>query len=103
MKLAMMALFDTKAKAFMIPQFYANPAICIRAVRNAVNDPVAGFLYRNPEDFIIFQLGTWDDATGAVELLPQPENHGMCASFVDERLREANKPFNQPKEQGDAS
>lgn len=99
MKLVMMCLFDTKAKAFMVPQFYANTQLAVRAVKNAVNDPVAGFLYRNPEDFILFEVGTWDDTTGLVEVKAVPENHGMCAAMVDAALRAANQPFNKPEEQ----
>ena len=95
MRLTIMALFDTKAKSFMVPQFFATPEMGVRAIRNAVNDPVAGFLYRNPEDFIVFNLGVWDDSTGAVEVKLPPENLGLCAAFVDNALRAANQPFNQ--------
>lgn len=81
MMLRVCALYDTKAKAFMVPQYFATTAMAVRAVKVAVNDPQAGFLYRNPEDFILFHVADWEDQTGKFTPLQQPENLGLCAAF----------------------
>ena len=81
MKLRVIALFDTKAKAFMVPQFFATNEMAQRAVAAAVNDPQAGFLHKNPEDFVLYQVADWDDETGTFGALPVPLNLGMCAVF----------------------
>lgn len=88
MILRVCALFDTKAKAFMVPQFFASTAVAKRAVAAAVNDPQAGFLHKNPEDFILFHVADWEDQNGQFTAMTQPDNLGMCAVFVDRDSRQ---------------
>lgn len=83
MILRVMALFDTKAKAFMVPQFFATTAMAKRAIAAAVNDPAAGFLHKNPEDFILYHVADWSDETGQFTPMATPDNHGMCAQWVN--------------------
>lgn len=88
MILRVCALYDTKAKAFMIPQFFGNTALAKRAVAAAVNDPGAGYLHKNPEDFILFHVADFDDENARFVPMEKPDNLGMCAMFVDRDSRQ---------------
>lgn len=94
--LRVVALFDTKAKAFMLPQYFQTTALAKRAVAAAVNDPEAGFLHKNPEDFILFHIADWNDETGKFETMPQPDNLGMCATFINTNSRQPALNWENP-------
>jgi hypothetical protein len=57
---------DTKAQYYHAPQTYRNSGDAIRACKNAVNDSTSGMFAKNAEDFSLFQVGEWDELTGAI-------------------------------------
>lgn len=67
MNINVYSIFDTKAKVYQKPFFLMNDDVCIRAVKQAVND-VNTEIHHNPEDFIVFQVGMFDDQTGILEV-----------------------------------
>lgn len=73
MKIQMFAVFDKKAIAYAHPHFFHQKGQAIRAFENAVNDGQTQ-LSRNPEDFALFHLGEWDDSTGVVSPLANPQH-----------------------------
>lgn len=99
MILRICAIFDVKAKAYMLPQFFPTVAVARRGVAAAVNDPAAGFLHKNPEDFILYHLGDFNDETGQFTQLPNPDVVLHCATAVDPNIRQAVLPFSQSDSQ----
>lgn len=83
---SVMALYDTKARAFRTPFFVAHVDVGLRAVRGAVNN-AEHELSQYAADFIAYQLGTFDDERGHYEQLAQPLSFGCIASLkaVDTR------------------
>ena len=64
---------DTAAGAFGRPVFVPAIAVAIRSFRDEVNrKDSTEDLAKHPDDFELYELGTFDDATGIVEVLLQP-------------------------------
>lgn len=62
----MFAVRDSKANAFLQPFFSSANGSAIRALADAVNDgksPIA----LHPEDYILYEVGTFDDNLGVIE------------------------------------
>lgn len=68
MKVAMFAIMDGKAKAFLQPFCMMTEAMAVRSFKSAVNTPDHDFC-KFSEDFTLFRVGTFDDATGVIEPL----------------------------------
>lgn len=65
MKMNAYSIWDKKVNAGNVPFFQINHAACIRTlsamVNNGVNKDNGMTIATNPEDFVLFQVGTWDD------------------------------------------
>lgn len=59
------SIFDSKAAVFGPPIFFQNSALAIRSFTDYANDP-SMMIHRHPEDFSLFQIGTFDDNTGVL-------------------------------------
>lgn len=71
MKLEMVAVYDTKAQAYGTPNFVVSLGIAIRSFADEVNRPDANnVLYRHPDDFVLYHLGSYDDTTATFDQLP---------------------------------
>lgn len=66
MKLHAYTIRDTKADTWGIPFFVKNDASAKRAFYNLVNDPQST-VNRNPEDYLLYKVGTWDDEGAIIE------------------------------------
>lgn len=69
------SIFDVKAKHFGVPFYAPNKAVGLRNVQSLVRDgsASASMLSRFPEDFVLYDLGTFDDERGVFELRPAPD------------------------------
>jgi hypothetical protein len=71
---------DSKAEAFNTPFFQKTKGEAIRSFESAVNDGKTQ-LNQYPEDFDLYHVGEWDDATGKIKPLDTP-NHVIKAIEV---------------------
>lgn len=81
MKWEMLAIRDVKTQAFMTPWFSVNLQVAARGFKDAVNDP-ASTMHKNPEDFALYHLGSWEDGKGSYEQFAQPIKLGDAADFL---------------------
>lgn len=58
------SVHDAKAELFNPAFYFPTQGMAIRAFTEQVNSPDAGMLYRHPEDFSLWILGTFDDSNG---------------------------------------
>lgn len=75
------SVLDTKAKAFMQPFFTNNHATAFRGLEQQCKKPDHPFA-QFPADFVLAQLGTFDDATGLITPFPSYENLGNMLQFM---------------------
>lgn len=83
MKYEMLSIYDSKARAFLTPFFTVNLQTGARSFSDVANDP-GSVVARNPEDFTLYHLGSWDDNNGQYEQFAQPINLGMALNFRKE-------------------
>lgn len=76
----MFAIYDSKSKAHLLPFFATETAVAQRHFQTAANDRDSMF-FKYPEDYTLFHVGHFDDATGRVEPIDRPENLGLAAQY----------------------
>lgn len=79
MKLPVFSVYDSKASCFGLPHVMQNAEVAIREFANAANSPES-WVFRNPEDFSLIEVGTFDESTGVIDPCDHV-NHGMARSF----------------------
>lgn len=73
MNLVVLAAYDKKARAYLHPFYAVHVDVGTRNFASAVNDAKSDHpITKNPEDFALYQLGSWDDASGLFTLLGSP-------------------------------
>lgn len=82
MILEMMAVYDTKARAFLAPIFVRSVEVAQRAVADAVNDPKHEW-HRHASDFVLFGFGAFADDQGTFSLLQEPRNYGPLSQWQE--------------------
>ena len=75
------SVLDVKANAFATPFFVPNRGMAVRFFGDAVLDPNSG-LSKHPEDYNLYQLGTYDDNSGKLESLSTPEFLAKALDFT---------------------
>jgi len=94
MKLKMFSVFDSKVAAYMNPFFARSTAEAIRMFSDAVGNPQQGFC-KHPEDYTLFEVGSWDDQTAGIDLLQTPHSLAKAIQFVQLESPELNRALNR--------
>lgn len=73
MKLVILAVHDRAVDAFMTPMFMQSIGQAVRSFTDEVNRPAEdNILYKHPEDYDLFELGTFDSNTGKFDMREDP-------------------------------
>ena len=67
MKVKIFTVYDSKAEAYMPPFFMQSTGQAMRTFEDTVRDENHAFA-KHPEDYTIFELGTFDDANASIEM-----------------------------------
>ena len=81
MILQIFSIYDTKAESFNPPVYLTSPGLAIRSFSDSVQNPESQFA-QHPEDYTLFQIGSWDDQTSKFELLSTPKSLHVAIEFV---------------------
>lgn len=76
-----LAIRDQAVDAFGRPMFVPAIGAGIRAFSDAVNDGKSEYA-QHPEDYELFHLGSYDDATGKFVQLDQPKSIALGRNLV---------------------
>ncbi|AXH76049.1 MAG: nonstructural protein [Microviridae sp.] len=69
----MITILDRAAGAYSRPSFYAATGQAIRQFQDEINRADKdNVLFAHPDDFDLYELGSFDDNTGAFKLLDKP-------------------------------
>lgn len=80
----MLSVFDSAALTYGQPFFVPAVGAGVRAVGDEVNRAAADNpLYQHPDDFVVFELGTFDDQTGQLEVLAEPRHVARCKDLIN--------------------
>lgn len=72
---------DAKAQAFLQPFFSIQNGSAIRAFSDACNDGKSSFA-QHPEDYILYELGSFDDNSGEIMPISPIKLLGIGTDFV---------------------
>lgn len=77
----MFAVFDSKARTFLLPFYAPNTEVAQRHFARGAADPNLD-IGRFPEDFALWEIGAFDTETGMLRPLGQPVNHGLASLYL---------------------
>lgn len=80
MELKVFSVRDTKAQAFLQPFFSNSIGSALRAFSDAVADSSCPFS-KHPEDYILYEIGVYDDSSGALMPLECIKMLGGASDF----------------------
>lgn len=80
----MYAIFDTKADMYNQPFMFTTNGQAIRAFSDLACD-TNSFISKHPDDYRLYRIGTFDDATGLLEPC-RPEPLGMATEYIPKRV-----------------
>lgn len=81
MVLKIFAVYDSKAASYLLPFYASNLPVGQRHFARGVADPTMD-IGQFPEDFSLWELGTFDTNTAVIVPLPQPVNHGLGTLYL---------------------
>lgn len=84
-KIAIFAIYDTKAQAFGQPFFQQTAGLAARGFGQACLN-TEGEFYKFPLDFTLYEIGVYDDETGKIESL-----HPMEICTAGQAIKTAGK------------
>ncbi len=77
----MFVVFDSKARAYLPPFFMPEAGQAVRVFSDMCNSDDHAF-GKHPEDYTLFEIGTFDDREGKVLQLKASITHGVGLAFV---------------------
>nr|QJB19012.1 MAG: nonstructural protein [Microvirus sp.] len=77
-------VYDSKVGAYLRPFFMTTKGEALRAWTDTVNDKETAF-NKHPEDYCLFELGTFDDQVGQFENHNQPISLGMALELINDQ------------------
>lgn len=81
MILKVFSVFDEKSAFFGQPFFLPHNGVALRSFSDLVSDPQTS-VNRHPEDFKLYLIGTFDDNSGGLTSLAQPEFLANATDYV---------------------
>lgn len=82
MILKVYSIYDSAVQVWRSPLFARAKGEILRSFVEAVNKPDTEFA-KNPSDYILFELGSFDDSTGKFSLYDAPDRVGVAIEFVN--------------------
>ena len=76
------SIYDSAAKFYMPPFMVPNKGVALREFADACNHKDS-FLAKHPADFRMFRLGDFDDNSGVLSPLAQPEFLCNAVEFLN--------------------
>lgn len=83
MELKVFSIYDQKARVFGNPFVAPTTGLAERMVKDIMRNP-GHALAKYPEDFTLYEVGTWDDADGNF-INTEPHNCGLLMRFLEEK------------------
>lgn len=82
MILQVFSVLDEKAQAFAVPFVLQTRGLATRSFADAAVDPNIS-ISRHPSDYVLYQVGTFDDNSGRLESLDVPERICKASDLLE--------------------
>jgi len=80
MKLLAFSVYDSKSEVFSPPMCFGTKGMAVRWFSDMANGQNKA-ISDHPGDFTLFQIGEYNDGTGAFVTLPAALNLGLASTF----------------------
>lgn len=77
------SVYDTVGKFYSPLYLYTTVGEALRSFSDSVNDPKAGTLNAHPKDYIMYELGDYDDSTGLITPVIPPNRLGIGSDYKE--------------------
>ncbi|AXH73336.1 MAG: nonstructural protein [Microviridae sp.] len=77
------SLYDSAVEAYNVPMFLRTNGEAIRSLTAAVNDSEST-ICKWPDQYVLFELGTYDDSDGSFCPLSAPKSLGSALQYKAE-------------------
>lgn len=94
MEYQVFTIFDKAVKAFNIPFFAVSEMEAVRNFKMLAQDPTTT-IYKNPEDFILFEVDTFDTQSGEFCGGGSPRKVASALDFPVHSKDQVEIPFDQ--------
>ncbi len=81
MNFRIFVVFDSKARAYLPPFFMPEAGQAVRVFADMCKDSSHAF-GKHPEDYTLFEIGTFDDREGRLLQLKASITHGVGLAFI---------------------
>jgi hypothetical protein len=88
------SIYDSKVKHWQHPQFLEKTGTIMRAFEEIANDPKHQ-VGQHPEDFVLYEIGTWNDDTGEIKMNKHVASLGRAIDFVKPSQPSMNDMMNK--------
>lgn len=85
MLLKVFSVRDMKSEAFLQPYFSPTQGAALRAFGDACGKSDSPF-YAHPNDYVLYELGSYDDSIGLLTPLTPVKMMACAADFVEKRV-----------------
>lgn len=75
------SVYDQKAEAYLPPFYLPNRNMAVRTFTDCVNSKDHQF-NRNPSDYLLVELGEWDDSSATFDLYPSLKSLGTAFEYL---------------------
>lgn len=86
MQVKIFTLYDVKAVSFLQPFFLQNSSLAIRALEATLKDEKSA-ICQNPEDYTLYELGSYDDQNAQIETYDTPKVIQTCVALKAQLLQ----------------
>ena len=76
------SVYDSKSEEFSTPYFSKTLGMALRDFASACANPDS-YLYKNPEDYTFFHLGSFDSDKAVFDIFSTPVSVGLAVEFVE--------------------
>lgn len=76
------AVYDTKALCYGQPFFSPTSGAAVRMFSDLANDKQSS-VNKHPTDYILMEIGIYDDQNGQLSSEPQPKNLGLASDYLE--------------------
>lgn len=77
-------IFDTKAGFHSPPMVFQTVGLAVRQFIELAEEPQSR-ISKWPADFVLFEIGDYDDVTGTMAPATEHKSHGNAASYLAQR------------------
>lgn len=74
-------IYDSKSESYQVPFFHKSIGTVERDITDVVNNDSKSPYYKWPEDYTLFEIGSWDESTGVMTLHDSKVNLGVLIEF----------------------